>query len=160
MQLLGADEHINTTKGCITLVMSSNNRLVWNNLQNLSLNPSVPPFFLSFSNLSVSQKEGRGKDNATVPCRAGTITHTPQTISCSDTRGPGATAARTSFHTQHMLLATEVIQLLEAFPALEEGMLNSPQTSLKLQGFPMGSAAVAILLQWHKILNTRSSPPH
>ena len=77
-----------------------------------------------------------------MPRRAGTVIHTPQTLSCCDTVGAGATAARTSCHTQHALgqrvLATGAIQLSETPPALGGGMLGSPPTPLTLQGFPWG----------------------
>lgn len=84
-----------------------------------------------------------------VPRRASTITHTPQTMSCSDMMGAGATAARTSFHTQHTLaqcvLATEVTQLSDLLPVMGEGTLSSHQPS-PAPGLPVGPAAAPALL--------------
>ena len=107
MQLLGADRSILIQqKFVLPYTTSSNNRIVLNNLQNnlqnFSLNPSVPQFLKCKSGRK-GQKEARGKDYPAVPRRADTVIHTPQTMSCSDTTGAEATAAKTSFHTQHML---------------------------------------------------------
>lgn len=116
--------------------MSSNNRILWRNLQNVCL--KLPSFLVSY----VEGLEGvkRGKDNTAVPHRDGTVIPTSQMVSCFDMTAAGATAARPSFCTQHMLvkcvLATEATLPSEMLQALREETADNPLMPLKQHSFP------------------------
>lgn len=129
-------------KVVLPYAMSSNNRIVRNNLQNLSLNPSVP-WFLKCECERKGQKEGRGKDDPAVPCRAGTVIHAPQAVSCSDNDGSRSHSSQDVL--PHSVHAWEVCLGHRGHTAFRDAAgtqggdarFEAP-TPLKLQGFPRG----------------------